>query len=202
MDKCEEIENEIYFEYQDKIIPLIVSLEILDNEFPVEILNEIRSIFTHISYYKLNESKADLHLALRHLKRATLDCYKYMCVAIEEKIENFRYDYRNVNLSLADNGNFLPTLNSLHCNAINNIIEAKKFECLLSNNNNEEEIKKLYELYEAAWLSYDELYEFLKISNIAITFASNQSKQADLINNISLIFGFVGIVIGIIGFVI
>lgn len=49
---------EIYDVYVNIIAPFIVQLEALDGEFPVEILNEIRAIFTHISRCSLAETSA------------------------------------------------------------------------------------------------------------------------------------------------
>lgn len=196
-----QIEREIYEEYQTKIIPFIVTLEALDGEFPVEILNEIRAIFTHFLVYKLENSDNDLHLALRHLRRAILDCHKYVCVSIEENIKMFRHEYRNVNLSLADNGKFLPTLNKLHQVARGKVIEAKRFESGQKNTSNdkEEETDLLYQKYEEAWTAYDDLDKFLEESNQAIGFASNQSKKASIFNKVSLAIGMIGILVGVIG---
>jgi len=72
--------NEIHYKYVSIISPFIMQIEVLDGEYPVEILNEIRAVFTHLSKSHLsgdndavdrNLSKADAHI-----KRAILDCYK------------------------------------------------------------------------------------------------------------------------------
>ena len=101
----EDRELEIYRQYQNVIAPFIVDLEVRDGEYPIEIFNEIRATFTHISRYKVQNSTDDLISAERHIKRATLDCYKYLCVSHAEEIKAFRYNYRSVDLHLADNGN-------------------------------------------------------------------------------------------------
>lgn len=66
----------IYSSYLNVISPYIIQLEILDGEFPVEILNEIRSIFTHISRcYNTSDEKviqSNIEKAERHVKRAVL----------------------------------------------------------------------------------------------------------------------------------
>ena len=49
----EEREELIYRQYQDIIAPFIVELEVRDKEYPIEIFNEIRSIFTHLLRYKI-----------------------------------------------------------------------------------------------------------------------------------------------------
>lgn len=194
-------EAEIYQIYRDTIIPFIVTLEVLDNEFPVEILNEIRAIFSHLASYKLDGAEHDLHLASRHLKRATLDCYKYMCVAIEEKVQEFRHDYRHVNLSLADNGAFLPELNRLERLAHRATIDVRQTEGQhkVASSSEESDIDSLYEGYATAWTAYEALKLFLDNSSDAIAFASNQSKKSSYINFISIAIGVAGILIGLVG---
>ena len=74
----EKMEAEIYEQYQNIIAPYITELEVRDCEYPIEILNEIRSIFTHLSRYKLQNNLDEIESANRHVKRAVLDCYKYV----------------------------------------------------------------------------------------------------------------------------
>ena len=52
-DKSTEREINIYKQYQDIIAPFIAELEVRDTEYPIEIFNEVRSIFTHLSRYKI-----------------------------------------------------------------------------------------------------------------------------------------------------
>ncbi len=125
-------ELEIYQTYQEVIAPLILTIEVVDGEFPIEILNEIRSIFTHLSRYKLQNSEKDLASAQRHVKRAVLDCYKYLCVSYFEEVKRFRHEHKGIDLTLADNGNFLPTLDEKEKQAKQLLLEAKKFEITLS----------------------------------------------------------------------
>jgi hypothetical protein len=46
--------KEIYKDFLDVICPYIVQIELLEGRFPVEILNEIRAVFTHLSKYYLS----------------------------------------------------------------------------------------------------------------------------------------------------
>ncbi len=194
------VELEIYKEYRDILVPFIVTLEALDVEFPVEVLNEIRSIFTHFSVYKLEDCEGDLHLARRHLKRAILDCHKYACVSIEESIERFHHVHRDVNLSVANNGEFLPELNRLHQAAIRCLYNAKCFESSQKSTSNgeEAETEALYRKYEEAWEAYSSLNEFLNDSQQAINFAKHQSKKQTVINIVSIVIGVLGIVVGLV----
>lgn len=63
------IEEKIYWQYQNIIAPFIAELEVRDNEYPIEIFNEIRSVFTHLSRYKLQNSDKDISAAASHSKR-------------------------------------------------------------------------------------------------------------------------------------
>lgn len=90
------IEEKIYLQYQNIIAPFIAELEVRDNEYPIEIFNEIRSVFTHLSRYKLQKSDKNLSAAESHSKRAILDCYKYLCISMEEKVCKFRNEYKNI----------------------------------------------------------------------------------------------------------
>jgi hypothetical protein len=106
---------EIYRTYTEVVSPLIITLEILDGEFPVEVLNEIRAVFGHLSKAYLNgrvEGVAERNLskAEGHMKRAILDLYKYLCLAYDDNYREFAAQHEGVDLSDVDDGNFLPAL--------------------------------------------------------------------------------------------
>ena len=198
----QKIETEIYKTYQDVIAPLIAALEVLDGEYPIEIFNEIRSIFLHLSRYKVQHSEKDVFTAKRHVKRAILDCYKYLCVSYSEKIAEFRNDYKEVNLNLADSGKFLPKLNELDAAAKSKLLTAKEFEIQTHLEDSEANDNHLYALYEDAYTSYKAIDDFIKTSEEDIQFACSQTKKSDVINKASLIFGAAGLLVGILGIVI
>ncbi|MCD8119475.1 MAG: hypothetical protein LUE29_08360 [Lachnospiraceae bacterium] len=186
-------EKSIYEQYQNVIAYFIVELEVRDTEYPVEIFNEIRAIFTHLSRYKIQESEDDLMSAERHVKRAILDCFKYMCVSYAEEITQFRNAYRKVDLKIADNGKFLPKLDLLEHEARAAYIAAKNSE--IRGNISEE---NLYQMYENTYDKYKKLSDFLVDSNEAILFASSHSKRSNFINIISIIVTAFSIVVAII----
>ena len=196
------VEYEIYKTYQDAIAPLIATLEVLDSEYPIEVFNEIRSMFLHLSRYNVQGSEKDVYTAKRHVKRAILDCYKYLCVSYSERMTAFKYEYKEVNLNLADNGKFLPKLNELDDKAKKDLINAKEFEIKTHLEDSEENDNKLYSLYEKAYLSYKNLNEHLEKSYSAIQFACEQTKKSDMINKASLIFGIGGFAVGVLAIVI
>lgn len=195
MDNLYEREKQIYEQYETVIAYFIAELEVRDTEYPIEVFNEIRSTFTHLSRYKLNDSVQDLESAERHVKRATLDCFKYMCISFAEEIKNFRVAYRKVDLKIADNGNFLPALDRLENEAKSAYINAKKQE--IKGKIPEEE---LYRMFEAAYNKYHALVNFLAESNEAILFASSHSKRSNAINIVSIIVTIVSIILAVIGF--
>ena len=73
--------EEIYSQYHNSIKIFIGQLEVLQNKFPVEILNEIRAVFSHIAKAYVCESEEvawkNVNKAKGHIKRAQLDAYKY-----------------------------------------------------------------------------------------------------------------------------
>lgn len=191
-----EREVKIYKQYRDIVSYFITELEVRDTEYPIEIFNEIRATFTHLSRYKLDNKEADLISAERHIKRAILDGFKYMCVSYAEELHSFRQRYKNVQLSLADNGKFLPKLDALEHEAEKIYINAKR-----------EEIKgvisedELYKLFENSYNIYAEVSNFLRNSNSAIGFACSQAKKSKWFNIISLSIGVLGVLVGIIGII-
>lgn len=189
----EKREKEIYNQYQSVIAYFIAELEVRDTEYPIEIFNEIRATFTHLSRYKLQNSIKDLVSAERHIKRATLDCFKYMCVSIKEEIRLFREEYRKVDLSVAENGRFLIELNRLEEEANSLYIKAKR-----------EEIKgeisedRLYAMFETAYNKHQELTQYLDDSKEAILFASNHTRNRDIVTKVSIVVTVISIIIAII----
>ena len=113
IEEYDEI-KEIFKLYLEVVCPYIIELESLDEEFPVEILNEIRGVTTHFAKYVCynapDERKENLKLAKSHIKRAILDCYKYMSVSFGEFYNNFKREYRNFDLREVDNGEFIIDL--------------------------------------------------------------------------------------------
>ena len=78
----------------------------MENEFPIEILNEVRAIMSHIAkcYEITNEEliQKNIGKAKSHMKRCVLDCYKYLCLAYSDYYENFVHKYRFTDLTVVD----------------------------------------------------------------------------------------------------
>lgn len=185
-------EEKIYVQYQDIIAPLIAELEVRDTEYPIEIFNEIRSIFTHLSRYKIQNNDENILAAASHSKRAILDCYKYLCISIEERIHKFRKEYKNINLGLADNGKFLPELNRLETVAKEAFKKAKKAEI-----KDEIDEDEKYRLFEDAYNAFSDMDKFIDNSQEAILFASVHTKKSNRITIVSCIITIISIILAI-----
>lgn len=152
--------NEIYSQYHNTIKIYIGQLEVIQNKFPIEILNEIRAIFTHIAKIyvsnDINVANANLKKAKGHIKRAQLDAYKYMCYAFEKKYKDFRELYKNVDLSNINNGDFLLKLTQKYVMAEKKSIDARLKEATSNDS------LDAYEAYEEAYNEYATLYLLIK----------------------------------------
>ena len=189
-------ELNIYTQYQDIIAGFIAELEVRDVEYPIEIFNEIRSIFTHLSRYKIQNKNKDLYAAERHIKRAILDCFKYMCISYAEEVKNFRNSYKKVDLKIADNGKFLPRLDELDNVARKSYLCAKKAE--IKGDISEDQ---LYDLYQKAFNDYSAVSMHIEESSEAILFASCHSKRTNRVTIISIIITLISIFLAILPYI-
>ena len=163
----------IYDEYKNTVFPLVAFLEANDAEFPVEILNEVRSIFSHFSRVydeSVTDEEIDCELskAESHLKRAILDCYKYNCISLYDFYNRFRTEYNFADLSLIDNGDFLAQITQ-------NFAEGKKrlFEAKTSERKNKHS-DELYRDFEAA---FDLFLKNFNLINSKIALVHKVSKK-------------------------
>lgn len=157
--------EKIYSQYHNSIKIFIGQLEVLQNKFPVEILNEIRAVFSHIAkvYVCENEDIAwkNVNKAKGHIKRAQLDAYKYMCYAFSKYYNNFRDLYKNVDLFYVNNGEFIDKLSKTYASAIAKSSDARMVE------SNADDVIESYEKYEDAYSEYAALYKLI-VENLPI----------------------------------
>ncbi len=190
LEELDSREKGIYNYYSELIAPLIGMLEVVDEEYPVEILNEIRAIFTHMSRYKLDDSESDLLDAEKHVKRAILDCYKYLCISNKEVLKDFRKSYQDVDFRLANNGEFLPILDKMESEADELFKKAKKTEITKKSKLADgtivmADIEVLYNMYEKACGKYFEIREYLDKNNDAIKYASVHTTRNEKENKVN-----------------
>lgn len=144
--------NEMFRAYIEDINPFIVQFEVLKNEFPVELQNEIRAIYNHLVRASIAENEETVERNIQkiksHTKRALLDCYKYSCLIFSDNYDSFFEKYKGVDLSYLEEGNFLPTIHSLYNDAKKSYYKAKIAET--SNIGDQEK----FELYQDAYNKY------------------------------------------------
>jgi len=183
---------EIYDAYINTISPFILQLESLDGEFPVEILNEIRAIFTHISRCSLAKApeiyEDNIVKAERHIKRAILDCHKYICIAYDEHYKRFDRLYKGVDLSVVDNGDFLTELCQKRKTAVQLLQNAKRLELKGENDN------IVYGSYADAYNAYSDVYNLIENSYGKLEKAKRRASRKDIIAIIGFVFGAIGVV--------
>lgn len=84
--------------YVEDIQPLIINIEELKSEFPSEILNEIRAMYTHLCRAYMagtdDDVVSNIEKLKTHTKRALLDCYKNSCIVIIDQRKFFFQKYK------------------------------------------------------------------------------------------------------------
>ncbi len=167
----EERVKRISDDYLKIVCPMVMQYEILTNQFPLAILNEIRDIFTHLAkYYTEDDEKTksiEISRAEGHAIRAKRDAYKFVCIAFEDKYSSFMKSCENVDLSLISDGKFLPKLLSLHDEAIDFLEKARHLELKTTPEDFSLDCA-IYETYDAAYVKYNELNDFIKSMNSVI----------------------------------
>lgn len=219
-EEQQEKVNSIYKSYIENIVPLITTLESIDSEYPIEIANEIRSVFTHLSrcYYfpKMIDIDAQIAAAERHIKRAILDGYKYTCLSHSLFIQDFKDDYRNVDLTFIDSGRFIQELRKKTLSAQSKIDKAKEadtYNVVLEDDlylTTDDPIFEtycrsicdddLFEMYQDAYEEYSQCVELIKNSLDEAEFLVMKSARKDRIANWSLIIGIVSFIFGVVTF--
>ena len=195
---CSERVHAIYDQYINVISPFIVQLEVLDGEFPVKILNEIRAVFTHLSKYHLNNDEKSndeksierqLVKAEGHITRAILDCYKYLCMAYNDKYKEFQDAFKSVDLSAVDNGEFSMHLSKRYSDATKKLTKAKEME--LSNYN----VDSLYEAFEEAYNAYAGVYNLIDDSIKNLEWVKLRTVERDKKETLRFV---IGVAVGIV----
>jgi len=202
--RIEERVNDIYKTYINVVSPYILEYELLGNTFPIEILNEVRAVFTHLSKYYLSDDNSikekNISKAEGHIKRSILDCYKYICMAYEDKYTEFKKDYSRVDLSFVDNGDFLPKLLEARKNAINLMKEARKTDLLITSDD-EAGSDEAYIKYEKAFVAYSLVYELIDNSYKKMENLKKKAVFKDIISVSGWIIGIIGIILTIISII-
>ncbi len=189
--------DEVFKAYIEDINPFIVQFEILRNEFPIELQNEIRAIYGHLARASIAETpeqaERNIQKIKSHTKRALLDCYKYSCIIFTDNYFDFFERYKGVDLSYLENGKFLSDVQSLYNKASNRYLEAKKAE---TSNMSEEE---LFALFQDAYNNYVDVEQKIRSVEDSASFLKHKATRKDLLAKLSFGVGIAGVIVGIIG---
>ena len=157
----------------------------MDGKFPVEILNEIRAIFQHfIRCYMLNNDddiNKNINKARSHLKRAILDCFKYICVSFDEEYKAFLHTFRHVDLREVNNGIFLTDITRAYQNAKFLLVNAKNIEAVA------DDVQECFNEYEKAYNAYLKLHNLITDNESYVVAA----KKKQMLKNIMSVLGWV-----------
>lgn len=174
--------------YQQIVQPFVAQLEILDGEFPVEILNEIRAILQHILKCHLSDSEdiieQNLVKANSHLKRAILDCFKYTCLSMDNEYKDFMHRFRGVDLKSINNGSFLGELEDKYQRARCAVIKAKEVESI------SDDVVNSFTEYELAYNCYVNVHKLISNNEVY----AHAAKKQHIVKNF---FSFLGWALGI-----
>lgn len=152
LGKYQESIDEVFRIYHEDINPFVVQFEILKNEFPIEIQNEIRAIYGHLVRASIADNDKDVERNIEkmrsHTKRALFDCFKYSCILISDKYHAFFERYRGIDLTYINKGHFLHDIQQKYRQATKQLQAAKELE--LSNASEDQlvaEYQRAYELF-------------------------------------------------------
>ena len=191
--------SELCRQYNEIVCPLIMQIEIYDKRFPVEILNEIRAVFGHLSKSFISDSEENkaknIEDATSHMNRAILDCFKYLCISLDDSYKNFEKKYKHVDLSLVSDGDFLSELPKKRKYAAKKLYEAKMTE--LGIEHDSETRQDSLEKYDEAYHAFCEVEGFINASSIKIENISKKARVKDRLAVASFIIGIIGIVLAI-----
>lgn len=195
--KYKEDLDEVFRAYIEDINPFIVQFEVLKNEFPIELQNEIRAIYGHLARASIAETpevaERNIQKIKSHTKRALLDCYKYSCIILTDNYVSFFDRYKGVDLSYLEKGTFLTSVQSLYNEAKDHYFKAKKAET--SNISEEQQ----FELYQDAYNLFTDLQRKIETVEEDAAFLKHKATRKDYVARISLVVGILGAVVGIVG---
>ena len=197
-DHKEEL-DESFRTYIEDINPFIVKFESQKNEFPIEVLNEIRAIYGHIVRAAMAEDDEDVSRNIgkmkAHSKRALLDCLKYIGIIYHDEYIDFMKRYESVDLTFIDNGNFIRDAVKWYNESVELWQDAKISET----SNVSEEV--IYDKYQDAYEHYVKLHDLLSDAEEGAAFLQHKATQKELLAKKSYYIGVAGVVIGVLGII-
>lgn len=192
--------NQILKDYNKEIVPLIVTLEVTDGEYPVEVMDEIRAMMNHLANISLISDSLEIDREIEkifsHYKRALLDCYKYLCISEIDNYNHFCKQYRFVDLTLVDNGDFSKKISEMYCNARDSTIYAKKSE-----NNPNTGLNEVLKNYKDAYTNCVALMKYVEENSTKIENIRHKPIYSTTFGIAGFAVGVIGALIGILGLI-
>ena len=151
----------LYNKYNHVIKPLNAEIEVRFESFPISIFNEIRAFNDHVSrcYLKPDNEEwinTQINKAEGHIERVILDCYKFLNVSLYDSvIKQFDREYKRVDLSNINNGDFLIQHKKITREIVVRLKEAKSKEVL-------EDKSESIAIYEEVHNKYTELEDLIE----------------------------------------
>jgi vacuolar-type H+-ATPase subunit I/STV1 len=138
--------------YREKLVPALAAALAVDDKFPEEVLNELRAAMTHLAAADYNgrdkqKREYELKAALRHVRRACLDCLK-VCVQVLSSKSEVAIESLTEDLQLPDD--VYKKMSSL-----------RQLRKQLSAKEGERSLEDVVEEYETLANKYDEFYASL-----------------------------------------
>lgn len=147
--------KDLYSEYLNTVTSMISRYETLTNAFPIGILNELRAILTHLAKAELSDGdgkEKQVGKAEGHLTRAIRDCYKYNCMAIDDRYKEF------MTLEAVPQDERAKIF-SAHEKALDLLLAARKAENSVDSDSQAEDICEKYKL---AYNAFDAIYSQIR----------------------------------------
>lgn len=192
--------NNIFRSYIEDINPFIVKFESHKNEFPVEVLNEIRAIYGHLVRAAIADNEEEVNRNIvkmqSHSKRALLDCLKYIGIIYHDEYAYFMKRYEGVDLTFIDKGNFINNAVKLYNESVDLWQAAKIAE---TTNISESD---LFNKYQDAYEHYEALHTLLKNAEEEAAYLQHKATKKDLIAKRSYYIGIAGFIVGVLGVII
>lgn len=167
IEACQDDLQALLLEYGTQLAPRIVEYEVEQCEFPVEVLNEIRSIYAHLYRASvaidINDAIGNITKAKSHSKRAILDCYKYLCVTYDERYHGFFKKFNYINWSKSGFIKEIGQIDQKRASAVELLRRAKVQESTEAKSGNPDanDTEDYRDLYKKAYEAYYELNQLL-----------------------------------------
>lgn len=189
----EERINLLYIEYQNDIKPLTFYVERKFHKFPKGLLKEFRDVFDHISrcydkkateqYIEDNIKKAE-----NHFDRIRLDTYKYVSDYKKREFVRWKKKYNKYDLQNINDGKFWKEIIELEDEGERIFSKARNIES--------KNITRSCEMLQESALKYDKILKLINEKRDLILKAKFKYHRITLLN------GFIGFLIGIVGSII